>query len=197
MNLEIIDNFLKIEDISMLSKFFKKKRINENGLVIDKITNANLVSKLDNNYHERAIEILKKLYPKKVDLYEYTQYVIVESGCDFKFPIHDDDPNKILSGVIYLEPEKNTGTKFYSSKKGQNPKEIEWKTNRAVFFSRKEGESWHSYEGNGMNNRIVLVYNLMTKNIKKVYEIENKNYWIGLIRWKLNPYLYRYLKFII
>ena len=47
--------------------------------------------------------------------------------------------------------------------KGANKRIIEWKQNRAVFFSRNERETWHSYEGDGSSNRIALVYNLMTK----------------------------------
>ena len=62
------------------------------------------------------------------------------------------------------------------------------------FFSRIERETWHSYQGNGVENRTALIYNLMTRDIKKVYELENKNYLFGLLRWKLNPYLYHYLK---
>ena len=111
-----------------------------------------------------------------------------------KFPIHDDTPNKILSGVIYLSPEKNSGTTFYNDKTGSDRTEMKWKKNRAVFFSRREKETWHSYKGDNENNRVALVYNLMTKNIKKVYEIEKKNYYLGMLRWKVNPYLFRYLK---
>ena len=51
---------------------------------------------------------------------------------------------------------------------------IEWKQNRGVFFSRTERETWHSYEGDGISNRVALVYNLMTNNIKKVFEIEEE-----------------------
>ena len=29
----------------------------------------------------------------------------------------------------------------------------EWQTNRGVFFSRKERETWHSYQSDGVNNR--------------------------------------------
>ena len=39
--------------------------------------------------------------------------------------------------------------------------------NRAVFFSRKERETWHSYEGDRKSERIALVYNLMTSKLKK------------------------------
>ena len=124
-------------------------------------------------------------------------FTIIVTSKNSKFPIHDDTPNKLLSGVIYLSPENNSGTIFYNNKKGQNKTEIDWKLNRAVFFSRKERETWHSYEGDKKNDRLALVYNLMTTKIKKVFQIENKNYFIGNLRWKLSPHIYKYLKIII
>ena len=33
------------------------------------------------------------------------------------FPIHDDNPDKLLTGVIYLSPAKSTGTNFTKIKK--------------------------------------------------------------------------------
>ena len=60
---------------------------------------------------------------------------IIETGANYVFPIHDDTPNKLLSGVVYLKPENNSGTIFYKDKKDTSNKEIvEWKPNRAVFF---------------------------------------------------------------
>ena len=198
MNIKIVDNFLKTNDLDFFSKYLDKyEKVKQDGLNINKIENIELINSLNSSYHLKAINILKELCPEKVELYDFTQYAVIETGSNFKFPIHDDDPNKILSGVIYLKPEKNIGTKFYSNKNGVQLKTIEWKVNRAVFFSRKEKTTWHSYEGNGLENRVALVYNLMTKNVKKVYKIEKKNYLIGLLRWKLNPYLYRFFKIII
>jgi hypothetical protein len=83
------------------------------------------------------------------------------------------------------------------SKSIPNKNIVDWKQNRAVFFSRKERESWHSYEGDGVSTRVALVYNLMTRKIKQVYKIEKKNYFFGQIRWKLNPYIYKYFKKVI
>ncbi len=198
MHIKIVDNFLESSDLELLIEFINKsRRVDKNGLSINKIEDLELVKKLNNTYHIKVMNILQQLFPQKVELYDYTQFALIETGSNFKFPIHDDDPNKILSGVVYIQPQKNIGTKFYSNKKGDVLEIVEWKINRAVFFSRKERISWHSYEGDGKNNRIALVYNLMTKNIKKVYEIENKNYFLGLLRWKINPYLYRFFKIII
>ena len=37
----------------------------------------------------------------------------------------------------------------------------------------------------------------MTNKIKDVYKAENKNYLLGNLRFKINPYLYKYLKITI
>ena len=141
--------------------------------------------------------LLEELFPEKVDLYDYSEFHIIETGANYKFPVHDDTPNKLLSGVIYINPEKNAGTIFYENKKGDGKKYVDWKQNRAVFFSRKERETWHSYEGDGKSNRIALVYNLMTSRIKQVCRIEKKNYFVSKLRYKINPYLFRFFRFTI
>jgi hypothetical protein len=92
---------------------------------------------------------------------------------------------------------ENKGTMFFQDKKGNGKEEIRWKKNRAVFFSRKERETWHSYEGDRKSERIALVYNLMTSKIKEVCKIEKKSYLISLLRYKINPYLYRFFGFVI
>ena len=132
-------------------------------------------------------------------MFSYSDFSIIKTNKNSKFPIHDDTPNKLLSGVIYLYPENNSGTVFYNTKSGDDKTSIDWKQNRAVFFSRKERETWHSYEGDRINDRVALVYNLMTheQNIKKVCEIENKNYVISNIRYKLNPYLFKFINRVI
>lgn len=208
INILTVDNFLNTEDFEKLSKLsLKKTEINQISIYHNQIDlNNNVktecldeatVKNLHKNYHSKAMNILKKLYPEKYDLYEYSEFHIIETGANYRYPIHDDTPNKLLSGVIYLRPEKNSGTIFYKNKKGDEKKVIEWKQNKAVFFSRKERTTWHSYQGDGKNNRLTLVYNLMTKDIKKVCSIENKSYFFTKLRHSINPYLYRFFKFVI
>ena len=179
MNIKIIDNFLKDQDFSDLCSLnintVKRDKVKvyhngvyNNGQIKNDCIDKDTLKRLVKNYNNKALELLEELNPKKVDLYEYAEFNIIETGADYKFPIHDDTPNKLLSGVVYLKPEKNSGTIFYDNKKGQGKKEIEWKPNRAVFFSRSEKETWHSYEGDGVSNRLALVYNLMTNDIKGV-----------------------------
>ncbi len=205
-----IDNFLEDEDFKSLSNY--AKNLSENNKIdvypntIDKNNNIlklsiekNLLIKINSKYLPRAFDILKELNPEKIKLFSYSDFSIIKTNKNSKFPIHDDTPNKLLSGVIYLYPENNSGTVFYNSKSGDNKTSIDWKQNRAVFFSRRERETWHSYEGDRINDRVALVYNLMTheQNIKKVCEIENKNYLISNIRYKLNPYLFKLIKRVI
>ena len=191
MNIKIIDNFLNNEDFEKISQIKLKEvgkkevKVYHNSIVGNKIIQSeciepSLLKDLNQKYHVKAINLLKELNKDKVDLYDYSEFHIIETGAECSFPIHDDTPNKLLSGVIYLNPEENSGTHFYNSKKGDNKKTIDWKKNRAVFFSRIEKETWHSYSGDGKNNRLVLVYNLMTNRIKKVFKIEKKFFFIWI-----------------
>ncbi len=204
---KIVDNFLSEKDFNELlslkiekntSKKFNiyHNEIDDEG-VISSTIDKKLIERLHKTYHAKAISILSEINKDKVELYDYSDFTIIITDKDSKFPIHDDTPNKLLSGVIYLYPEKNYGTFFYDDKKGANKIHTEWQTNRGVFFSRKERETWHSYQSDGVNNRMVLVYNLMTRRIRQVYQIEKKNYFLGNLRWKINPYLYEYFKFIL
>ena len=171
--IKIIDNFFDDGDFNELSNFefgnvksnqikVHHNMISKNDVVKSDLLKKELVLKIHNKYHEKVFKLLVELNPQKAELYDYTDLVLIETGSEYKYPIHDDTPNKLLSGVIYLSPDKNTGTSFYENRFGKNKKTIEWKKNRAVFFSRKEFETWHSYEGNKVSNRIALVYNLNT-----------------------------------
>ena len=143
-SIKIVDNFLNKEDFNYLLNLhqdlnFKDEfRVFHNEINDDKIINSsidqNFLKKIHKNYFSKAMEILKEICPEKSGLYDYSDFTIIKTKKNSKFPIHDDTPNKLLSGVIYLYPEKNSGTIFYSDKKGSNKTIIDWKPNRAVFF---------------------------------------------------------------
>jgi hypothetical protein len=205
MKYKIVDNFLNESCFNYLSSLELKEvksdeissyhnQIYKNGEIKVTCISPNVLRSLQDTCHKNAIEILKELAPQKVELYEYSDFNLIETGKDYTFPIHRDHINKLLSGVIYLNPEKNTGTIIYDDKKGKNPNEIEWKKNRSLFFSRTEKKSWHNYKGDRKNNRIVLVYNLMTTNTKAVCELEGINYNLIKFREFINPYIYRFFK---
>ena len=202
--IKIFDDFFDSEDLKELNNYAKSlnnnkkvhvfnNKIDLNNKILSASIDKNLLVRLNEKYLGKAIVTLKELNEKKVSLVDYSDFTIVKTKKNIKFPIHDDTFNKLLSGVVYLYPKKNSGTIFYNSKSGKDKHVIEWKINRAVFFSRIEGETWHSFEADSDADRITLIFNLMTnkKNLKKVYQIENKNYLIGKLRYKLNPYLQR------
>ena len=137
MKIKIVDNFLLKEDFEKLCSLnleeINKEQIRvyhnkilKNGKVeIAECIEYEFLKKLRNDYHKKAINILNELYPEKTKLYEFSEFHIIETGSNYKFPVHDDTPNKLLSGVVYLKPKQNSGTIFYSSKNGENKKEIE------------------------------------------------------------------------
>ena len=204
--IKIVDDFLNEDDFNELCNLKIEKNSDEKFKMFHNEISGNeiLKSSIDeklliklSKYHLKAMEILKELSPEKFNLYDYSDFLLILSDKNAKYPFHDDTPNKLLSGVIYLTPEKNSGTVFSNNRKGTNPEKVVWKQNRAVFFSRKERKTWHAIEGDGVSNRLVLVYNLNSNRLKEVYKAENKNYFFGNLRYKLNPYLYRFLNFTI
>ena len=208
--IKIFDNFLETEDLKELSIYANNlnndqdihvfhNEIDINNKILKASIDKGLLIRLNKKYLEKGISILKELNEEKVSLIDYSDFTIIKTKKKKKFPIHDDTFNKLLSGVIYLYPENNIGTIFYNNKNGKDKNVTEWKINRAVFFSRIERETWHSYEADSDNDRIALIFNLMTKekNLKKVFDIEKKNYFLGKLRYKINPYLHKYFGKII
>ena len=205
---EVLDDFLKPEhfniikdlDLGKLSnneiqnfsnKFYKNNKIENSCL--DPI----FIKDLFESYHNKCLSLLEKLNKKKMQLWDYSEFQIVETGSHYEYPIHRDSPLKLLSGIVYISPNENTGTLLYSDKSGNNKKEILWKPNRALFFSRDENNSFHSYEGNKKSTRRALVYNLMTNDLKKVCEIENVNFYKVKSRELINPYIQKFLNKVL
>jgi len=200
--IKVIDNFLCKSDFRKLINLPINKKIkygftskwgsiNKYGVINGNIDHK-VIKALHNNYHYKALKILKELCKAKLDLYEFSEFSLIVTAKDSISHIHDDIPNKLLSGVVYLSPKINYGTFFYNNKNSKKNKiEVMWKVNRAVFFSRKERKTWHSYQGDGNNNRLVLVYNLMTTKVREVYKIEKKFFFIyyTLIFFKENFYV--------
>ena len=136
MNLKIYDNFLKEEDFAILENInlpsIKSKELRI--FYSSEILPEKIIKRFYENYQKKALDILKELCPEKVSLYNYTEFHLILTGKNYKFPIHDDTPNKLLSGVIYINPEKNSGTSFYDTKEGLNKNEIQWKKIEQFFF---------------------------------------------------------------
>ena len=108
--IKIVDDFLSKDDFNELCSLKIEKKSDEKFKVFHNEISGNeiLKSSIDeklliklNKYHLKAMEILKELSPEKFNLYDYSDFVLILTDKNAKFPFHDDTPNKLLSGVIY------------------------------------------------------------------------------------------------
>ena len=184
MKYKIEDNFLSNEHYSQLLDLVSQLDPN----LTEKSTfnfddqagfNPNLTSKLagelEKAYLPKAMAVLRSLAPDKEILVDYSKFALQSTPPNYQYPIHLDGPGKVLSGVVYLAPQMSTGTFLHSKPKKPAFDEVLWAENRAFFFSRTASDSWHSYKGDGINMRWVLIFNLMTTQIDK-HEIIDLGY---------------------
>lgn len=180
---KIVDNILKSEHFDLIKNINFETKENEweiykHQIFLDDTVKISYKSSSDNTQqsdvfplsHETILEIyrvynpimlnyLKELAKEKISQYKFTELNVVSNGKDYKFPIHNDSKDKLLSVVIYISPEINQGTFLYNDMNGSDMKMIEWIPNRAFIFSRTQN-TWHSYKSDGLNKRLTLVYNL-------------------------------------
>ena len=175
----VIDNFLEQKHFDFLSKvdFGKMKpkawenyaNSVENGVVTNSSGHIpqDMLIDMEKAYNPKLMKILEELAPNLVKHVTHSDIILTAIGKDLMFHLHTDVKSKLLSTVVYITPEKNSGTLLYNTridaKHGTDEEEIEWKQNRAFIFSRTD-TSWHNYKADGINPRVVLVYNLRTKN---------------------------------
>ena len=174
---EIIENFLRQDDLDYFDSFIKTLQpkvdsptsfygrkswpSEQNTLPREKIL------ELEKNYVPIAMDILGRLAPHKRDLVEDVTFNLQSTPPNVSYPIHLDSNQKVLSGVVYLKPQSSTGTYLHKNIDDHKGKEIPWAVNRAFFFSRTPNDSWHSYKGDGVGFRWVLVFNLLTFSLRK------------------------------
>ena len=171
-NYIVEDNFFDDYEFSEIKSYYK------NNDMINKLdSNKSIILDFDNDFKKKIIKkyeskmlgFLENLYQEKVKLYDYMSLHYSVCGKNFSYPIHNDAISKLLSVIIYISPEKNYGTFLYNSNnKDDLLTEIQWKTNRAFIFSRKDKGTWHSYKSNNIENRHTVLMNLHTKNLDKV-----------------------------
>ena len=103
---KVIDNFLKKEDFDDLCGLnlehnfedeFKvyHNKINNNQTINSTIDN-DLLRKIHDNYFSKAMDILKEICPEKMNLYDYSDFTLIITKKDSKFPIHDDTPLSLI-----------------------------------------------------------------------------------------------------
>jgi len=86
-------------------------------------------------------------------LSHYFEINVILDGYDY--PIHDENPRKVLSIVNYIAPVHSTGTLIYDADK-KYIREVEWKQNRTLIFPGLTGVTWHAYKVEPKKPRITL-----------------------------------------
>ena len=89
---------------------------------------------------------------------------------DFVHEKHCDAEFKIMSAVLYLGPEKNSGTRLYG-RKGERV-DVEWKPNRMFVFCGLTDFTWHDYTST--DTRYTLNYFLIDRSKVKNPEYKDK-----------------------
>lgn len=190
MKYEIVDNFLKLEDLAYLqnllgslepksdspTSFRSRKSYSPDKNIISK----EKLLELEETYLPRAMKILQSLAPHKLDLVDDAAFNLQSTPPNYSYPVHLDASEKVLSGVVYLQPTISTGTFIHKGLDDVSGEEVPWAVNRAFFFSRTPTDSWHSYKGDGIGFRWVLIFNLITFQERK-HEIRNLGI-IGYVR---------------
>ena len=190
MKYEIVDNFLKLEDLAYLQSLLgslEPKSDSPTSFRSRKCysPDKNIISQeklleLEVTYIPRAMKILQSLAPHKLDLVDDAAFNLQSTPPNYSYPVHLDASEKVLSGVVYLQPNISTGTFIHKGLDDVSGEEVPWAVNRAFFFSRTPTDSWHSYKGDGVGFRWVLIFNLITFQERK-HEIRNLGI-IGYVR---------------
>ena len=95
-------NSLNLEDVKDNSLKIFHNKIKNNNVIMESCIDNNLLLKIYKTYNSKVISILKSLNLSKSEIIDYTDITIIKTGKNYKFPIHDDTPDKLLSGVIYF-----------------------------------------------------------------------------------------------
>lgn len=179
----IIDNFFTDEEFAVIQQREAKVQgkeikishslIKKNGDVKSDVFEKEFLTHIDNSYRAPLLDILGVLSEGKKNLYEFSDFHMITTGPEYEHAIHDDIPKKLLSVVVYINPEKNNGTFVHDDRYNPTPVgEVEWKPNRAFIFSRLDRKTWHSYSANKIDNRFCVIYNLNTYKAYKAHWAE-------------------------
>jgi hypothetical protein len=150
--------------------FVLKQRAKEGCIIENKIS-----FKLKEKYEPFLIEMMKKMNPEKAHLHDYTEIQVASTHKDTVYRMHTDNADKLLTCVVYLKPEANTGTVMSDAKNGKDLKVVDWKQNRAFIFSAMEGKSWHRWQGDKINTRHVLIFILRCEQSKVKGDFSDDN----------------------
>lgn len=188
----IIDNFLSQEHMNSLESYcidyipkdlehegkFSRSEIKNDGTFLSHGDLDPILAKsIFDTYTPQLKKILHQMSPRKSKLFDFCTVQFTINGSNFIYHLHDDDPSKLLSTVIYIYPDESAGTNLYlNSNPNSLKKTVRWKKNRAFIFAREGRKTWHNYQGSGLENRYTLVINLRTFHSKTALLLEPFNF---------------------
>ena len=103
------------------------------------------ILKQKKEYYKEGIELYREgdIKPEDVEVTFHLQGTIQ----GLNYPVHPDTPSKLMTFLVYLNPEKQEPTYFHeydrnlmqkTKEKDKNPiKSIDWEVNNGYFFSSK------------------------------------------------------------
>lgn len=99
------------------------------------------------DYHDR----LRGMFPDYGNLEIHSHLAIHRK--DYAYPTHCDHPQKLLSIVSHIWPDRGLGTQLHVTQDGPAVAEIAWQQGYSTVFESVWGQTWHSYRGDGRNPR--------------------------------------------
>lgn len=143
----VIENYYD-EDVFKKLRTEAKKFISAN---VDKTTRKHAFPEPDNKVLQDCINSRPLTEEMLFKFPQYRAYDSLKLFWEVNFllgpltyPIHDESSRKVLSCVVYVDPDDNSGTNLYDENK-RNPKEVKWKPNTALIFPAIDGITWHDY----------------------------------------------------
>jgi hypothetical protein len=146
---QITENFLRsntpFRSVQNLNKFFD-------------------VSDLDfyNTYYDEVLSIMTFLDNSRYEKIKRIHFDVQTIGPDYVHKVHSDMSVKLVSIVIYLDPEDNVGTLLHETEDSvgiENP----WVLNGGTAFIPSGSNSLHSFRSNNLTYRTTFNINLYTE----------------------------------
>lgn len=172
------EEFLKLKntpskDKIVLSTIYNKdgNQITENFLMnntkfrsIQNLNNFFDVSDLDlyNTYYDEVVSIMSYLDNTRYEKIERIHFDVQTVAPEYIHKVHSDMSVKLVSIVIYLDPDNNVGTLLHATEDSvgiENP----WVLNGGTAFIPSGSNSLHSFRSNSLAYRTTFNINLYTE----------------------------------
>tara|TARA_R100000005_G_C4968885_1_gene182614 strand:- start:591 stop:1223 length:633 start_codon:yes stop_codon:yes gene_type:complete len=178
----IVDDFISEDHLNLFHKSWNQKDDKlppDVHTALGKEIRKRFTFVLDNFYNELNVGGIGDERPYSKDRPK-SLFVVHEPFHQHYRHIHLDSNDKILSGVLYLS-NKGTGTSLYYPN-GKRHSQVEWKPNRAIFFTRKQkgiNATYHAVENDIPHHRATFLMNFHRDEEKIKRGVKNGETWLN------------------